>query len=470
MAQEDLQYASSFKPKKVTITSVSGDEKVITDLVQNFYYFENIAMPTLEAIAVISDSGGNLIASLPIQGYEDIEIVLEGQDEEEIVYNFKVFRVFDRFSADRVQVYKLGMISKEALINETIRLPKLLTGKPDAIVSSLLKENLSTEKEIKTDPTLFKVRFHPGKKTPFSIISGLLQKTVAQDANNSSTASGGGAGGGTDGQGGVADIDSGSYGKMSGSAGYLFYENYDGYNFNSIDRLNSLEKNPPVIQLYQENNELGQSKLNKILSIDFKQEIDMLTKLRMGTFSSVVCFYNYSTGSYEEFAFSLKDSFKDQSHLGSQSGLLKGQSDLASKPTRIMSALIDHETWFNEKEIASPEKKDGGSNAAEFPDWQKSYISQSISRMNSINNQEAKITIPLHPELKVGQTVEIFIPNMIATPDRKEEPYDPEHSGVYLISKLNHAYDFKNIKGNTHLTLIRDSYGRRDEDSKAETA
>ena len=56
MAQEDLQYASSFKPKKVTITSVSGDEKVITDLVQNFYYFENITMPTLEAIAVISDS------------------------------------------------------------------------------------------------------------------------------------------------------------------------------------------------------------------------------------------------------------------------------------------------------------------------------------------------------------------------------------------------------------------------------
>lgn len=468
MSQEDLQYASSFKPKKVTITSVSGDEKVITDLVQNFYYFENITMPTLEAVAVISDSGGNLIASLPIQGYEDIEITLEGQDEEEIVYNFKVYRVFDRFSADRVQVYKLGMISKEALINETIRLPKLLTGKPDGIVVDMLTNYLNTTKEIKTDPTLFKIRFNPGKKTPFSIINNIKDKSVAQDANNKTSSKTGGSE--TDSTGVVPDIDSGSYGKMSGSAGYLFYENYDGYNFNSIDRLNSLEKNPPVIQLYQENDELIHSKLNKILSIDFKQEIDMLTKLRMGTFSSVVCFYNYSTGAYEEFAFSLKDSFKDQNHLGSQSGALKGQAELASKPTRIMSALIDHETWFDEKEIASPEKKDGGSNAAEFPDWQKTYIAQSVSRLNSLNNQEAKITIPLHPELKVGQTVEIFIPNMISTPDRNEEPYDPEHSGVYLISKLNHAYDFKNIKGNTHLTLIRDSYGRRDEDSKAETA
>ena len=469
MAKEELQYASSFKPKKVVIKSVGGTEKDITDMVMNFYYFENISLPTREATAVISDSGENLIASLPIQGYEDIEVTLEANDlDEDIVYNFKVFRVFDRFSTDRVQAYKLGLISKEALINETIRLPKLLTGKPDTIVKSLLTDNLQTEKEIKSDPTLFQVKFHPGKKTPFAIIKGLLAKSVAQDAENKTTDSSGGTT--SDGQGGVADIDSGAYGKMSGSAGYLFYENYDGYHFNSIDRLNSIEKNPPVIQLYQENEGLQNSSRNKILDIDFKQEIDMLTKLRMGTYSSVVCFYNYSTGAYEEYAYSLKDSFEEMSHLGSQSGILKGQADLASKPTRIMSALIDHETWFDGTEVASPEKKDGGSNAAEFPDWQKSCVAQSISRRESLNNQEVKITIPLHPELKVGETVEIFIPNMIPSSERSEESWDPEHSGVYLIAKLNHAYDFKNIRGNTHLTLIRDSYGRRDGESKAETA
>lgn len=469
MAQEELQYASSFKPKKVVIKSVSGTEKDITDMVTHFYYFENISLPTREATAVVSDSGENLISSLPVQGFEDITFTFEANDmDEDVEYKFKVFRVFDRFSSDRVQAYKLGMISKEALINETVRLPKLLTGKPDAIVKNLLTDNLQTEKEIKTDPTLFQVKFHPGKKTPFAIIKGLLAKSVAQDSENKATESSGGAT--SDGQGGVADIDSGAYGKMSGSAGYFFYENYDGYHFNSIDRLNSLEKNPPVLQLYQENEDLQNSSRNKILDIDFRQEIDLLTKLRMGTFSSVVCFYNYSTGAYEEYAYSLKDSFEEMSHLGSQSGVLKGQADLASKPTRIMSALIDHETWFDGTEVASPEKKDGASNAAEFPDWQKSYVAQSISRLESLNNQEVNISIPLHPELKVGQTVEIFIPNMIPSKDRSEESWDPEHSGVYLIAKVNHAYDLKNIKGNTHLTLIRDSYGRRDGESKAETA
>lgn len=465
---EDLQYASSFKPKSITITGISGETKNITNLVQRVDYFESIDLPSVEMVIHVSDSGGNIIASLPIQGYEDVEVIFEGDKSEEYTYKLKVFRVFDRFSADRVSYYKLGLMSEEAILNETIRVPKTLSGKPDGIVRELLQTNLKTKKEIKTDATLFKVNFQPGKKTPFTIINGLKGKSVAQDAKNkvtevTSTAT-------TDSASGIPPVDSGSYGVLGGSAGYFFYENYDGYNFRSIDALNSIDKNPPVKTFYQENEGLISSPRDKIINISFKQEINLLEKLRLGTYSSVIVFYNYSTGSYEEYAYSLKDSFKEMNHLGSQDGMLKGQAELANNPTRIMSALIDHETWFSEKEVASPEKKDGGSNAAEFPDWQKSYIAQSISRLNSLNNQEVKITIPIHPNLKVGQTVEILIPNMIPTPDRTEEEYDPEHSGVYLIAKLNHAYDVANIKGNTHLTLIRDSYGRRDEESKAETA
>lgn len=466
MSTQELQYASSFKPKSVTITAVGGDSKDLIDMVQRIDYFENIDLPSIEMVIHVADSGGNVIASLPIQGYEDVEVVLEGEGNEEYTYNLKVFRVFDRFSSDRVQYYKLGLMSKEAIINETIRVPTTLSGKSDGIVRKLLTENLETDKQIQADAALFEINFQPGKRTPFAIIQGLKNKTVAQDAKNKVTET---TQTESSGSGGIATIDSGSYGKMSGSAGYFFYENYDGYHFKSIDKLNSLDDNPPIKTFYQENEGLEHSARDKILKISFKQEIDLLSKLRMGAFSSVIVFYNYSTGAYEEYAYSLKDSFKEMNHLGSQSGMLKGQAELANNPTRIMSALIDHETWFSEKEVASPEKRDGGSNAAEFPDWQKSYVAQSISRLNSLNNQEVKITVPIHPELKVGQTVEIFIPNMITVPDRVEERWDPEHSGVYLIARLNHAYDVKNLKGNTHLTLIRDSYGRKDDVSKAET-
>jgi hypothetical protein len=460
-----LSYASSFDLKKVTIKSVDGGQTLdITNLIIRFDYFENINLPTISGNLDIVDSGANIIATLPIQGYEDVEITLETIDKKQHEYKFKVYRVYNRFSGDRFQKYSLGLISEEALLNESVKVPKTLKGKADGIVRSLLTEHLGTKKKIETESAAFDIIFHPGKKTPFSIVETVKMKTVAQKASNkatpveSSTPTGPATADETE-----------SRGKMSGSAGYLFFENKDGYHFKSIDRLNSRKDNPPVAVYTQENAQIGGPAPSKIVDIDFEQEIDLLTKLRTGAFSSVICFYNYSTGAYEEFEYKLDESFKEMQHLGSQTGLLKGQKLLSNKPTRVMSVLIDHETWFSGTEVASPEKRDGGKGKAEFPDFQKYYMSQSIARLNSLNNQQVKIEVPSNPSLRVGQTVEIRIPNQIQTSERKKEVYDTEHSGVYLIAELNHAFDPKKAQANTFLTLIRDSYGKPDELSKAKT-
>ena len=455
----ELSYASSLQLKECTITSVDGETLNITDLVVRLDYFESISLPTLEANLDLVDTGSNIISSLPIQGYEDIKftVTMLGEDEEgyEEEYNFKVFRIHSRYMGERFQKYSLGLISKEALINETQKVTTILTGKPDGIARTLLTDNLQTEKTISTDPSLFKIRFLPGKKTPFSIIESMRKKSVADESGKKSGAS----------------TSTGEFQKASGSAGYYFYENKDGYHFKSIDRLNSLEKNPPREIFTQEpNSSEVASPQQKILDIDFQKEIDILSKLRMGTFSNVICYYNFSTGAYEEYNYKLEDSFDEMEHLGSQSGLAKGQAELAAEPSRIMSVLVDHETWFDGVEVASPEKPDGGGqNTAEFPDWQKNYIAQNISRLESQNNQQVLIKIPVRLDLRVGQTVEIQIPNNIPTEERQPDLYDPEHSGVYLIAKLNHAMSPKEAKGNTHLTLVRDSYGRPDDTSNVAT-
>jgi hypothetical protein len=455
----ELSYASSLILRECTITTVDGETLDITDLVVRLDYFESISLPTIEANLDLVDTGSNIISSLPIQGYEDIKFTIatmgedDGEYEEE--YEFKVFRIHSRYMAERFQKYSLGLISKEALINETQKVTTILTGKPDGITRTLLTDNLQTSKAIFTDPSLFKIRFLPGKKTPFSIIESMRKKSVADESGKKSGAS----------------SSTGEFQKASGSAGYYFYENKDGYHFNSIDRLNSLEKNPPRELFTQEPNHLeSASPQQKILDIDFQKEIDILSKLRMGTFSNVICYYNFSTGAYEEYNYKLQDSFDEMEHLGSQSGLGKGQAELAAEPSRIMSVLVDHETWFDGVEVASPEKPDGGGqNTAEFPDWQKNYIAQNISRLESQNNQQVLIKIPVRLDLRVGQTVEIQIPNNIPTEERQPDLYDPEHSGVYLIAKLNHAMSPKEAKGNTHLTLVRDSYGRPDDTSNVAT-
>lgn len=452
---QEFPYASSLKIDEAIITGLDGTEVPIGGLIKSFQYFEDIDMPSISMNLDIVDNAANIISSLPIQGYEDVKIVFGGADEELLTLNLKVAKIYNRFSADRYQEYSLGLVSNELLVNESLRLGERLAGKSEGIVTQLM-ERLGSAKRLISDPSMFKVTFLPGKKTPFSIISSMKERTVPESAKTSS-------GGSST----TSDLLI-----LKGSAGYYFYENYDGYHFRSIDSLNSVKTNPPVDTFFQENDQVNpQNAPRKILDIDFQQEIDILSKLRMGTYSNVICFYNYSTGAYEEYTYNLGDRFDDMEHLGSQSGLAKGQATLAENPSRIMSVLMDHETWFDGVEVASPEDKDGGKkNTTEFPDWQKYVVAQSIARKQSQNNQQVFIQIPFRTDLRVGQTVQIMIPNNIPSSEREEnDVFDKEHSGAYLIAKLQHSADAFNAKANTYLTLVRDSYGMPDEPSDVAT-
>ena len=474
-------YASSFILKKALIYNVKGDKSFdITDLVVRFDYYEDITLPTVSAKLTLVDSGANLIASLPIQGFEKIELTIEAADEETYEYTMRVYKIDNRFSGDRFQTYSLGLISLEALLNEGVRVAKTLKGKPDEIVKELLEKYLkvdTSKKQIITDPAAYNIIFNPGKKSPFSIIDSIKLKSVPKGGNVETKTSSKNnkfstSGGKTNVTSSIAPVESSEYSRTKGTSGYLFFENRNGYNFRSIDSLCSPNKfnGSPAVAIYtQENNDIGGPPNRKILDIDFVEEIDILSKLRLGAFSSLICFYNHSTGRYEEYVYSLADAYENMGHSGSQKGLPYGQKELSKYPTRIMSVLLDHETWYNGTDIASPEELDGGKNSTtNFPDFQKYYISQSISRVNSLVNQKVKIKVTGNPSLVAGDKIEIKIPNQIPSANRTEEPYDPEHSGIYLISEINHVFMPKEKLTTTHLTLIRDSYGRPDLSSKVE--
>ena len=471
-------YASSFLLKKASITDVKGSKNLdITDLVIRFDYFENISLPTVSANLTLVDTGANLISSLPIQGFEKVELILEASDEETYKYNMRVYKIGSRFSGDRFQTYTLGLISEEALLNEGIRVSKTLKGKPDEIVRDLLKQYLKTDKDVIVDPSVYNIIFNPGKKSPFNIIDSIKLKSVPTGGNiqsktNLKIPKFNPIAAVTDVLSSVSPTAKSDYSKTKGTSGYMFFENRSGFIFKSIDSLCSSTKynGSKAVAIYtQENNDVGGPPNRKIIDIDFVEELDIMTKLRMGAFSSLICFYNYSTGKYEEYVYSLADSYESMGHSGSQKGLPYGQKELSKYPTRIMSALIDHETWYNGTDIASPEESDGAKKSTtNFPDFQKYYMSQSIARVNSLVNQKVKITVTGNPKLTIGDKIEIRIPNQIPSGDRLQQQYDPEHSGVYLISEINHVFIPKERLSTTFLTLIRDSYGSPDSTSKVQ--
>ena len=79
-----------------------------------------------------------------------------------------------------------------------------------------------------------------------------------------------------------------------------------------------------------------------------------------------------------------KGSFFDSSsdNLGGQEGVnliptsqafFDQDVKLSDYPTKRMSILLDHESWQNDSEIASPDQGDGSETPTPFADWQKYY-------------------------------------------------------------------------------------------------
>ena len=130
-----------------------------------------------------------------------------------------------------------------------------------------------------------------------------------------------------------------------------------------------------------------------------------------------------------------------------------------------MSTIVNHENWYMGSKVASNEDKHGGNGDNSYPDWQKHYLAQGISRIGILFNQELNISLTGHLELCAGDKIEVRIPNQL--PDDEKRPvWDPEHSGTYLIKNLNHQFNIPSQSVYTVLELIRDSQGIKDQESK----
>ena len=474
------QYPSQIALESCIISKLDNEGNVIkkrsltTDMIISFDFMESILSPFISGNLLISDSK-DFLNTFPIEGGEDIAVGIKHSfSEEPMDYNLRVYKVGNRVVDGKKQVYNLLLVSEEALINESFKIQEPLDENPESIIIKLLREKLLTSKEIYSEPSKFKIRMIPGNLRVFDIIAKLIKKSVSLKASYSTENS--------------STNTPRSEQKIKGSAGFLFWETRRGYNFFSIDALCDTSENgtfifkdkkegdkkeKPRLQTqswgpYVEkiaNTEISGDQRFLISSSKFTSEIDIAASLRRGKYSSLMIFFNISTGQYEEYTYKIKDSYDNMAHLGYQDSIAKIPSnekgDLSEVPSRVMSVLLDHESWYNDPGIANPEDPKA-TDPNKFADWQKYYATQGIARAELLSNQELTIEIPGNPEICAGDKIDIRIQNKLADKLRKIEPYDLESSGVYLVKTTKQLYNFVDTDSGTLLTtleLCRDSYG-----------
>ena len=478
-------YASECECKQIALYSIKNDKEPYANLLGmavTVQYHEDIFWPAYGATMTVVDNQENLISSMPIQGFEKVVMEFEDVIGDTYSYTFRVWTVQNRITRERRNTYTLGLISEAGLLNESVRVNSIIEGNTSTKVKELLSKRLNiAEGQIDAEASATSIKILPTKKTPFALIRSLQQKTISERTGKIGAAKNppdkieiryGRGGTGISRTVTKTDVSPEIAEKATGTAGYLFFQTRKGHVFRSIDSLASSDKEfngkPPVNleePFYMQGAKSGEETRKRIQEIVFGNELNIMKKMREGAYSSICCFFNINTGEYEEQVYSLKDMWNNMAHMGSQTKLGGGQESLSEYPSRVMSSIINHENWYMGSKVASNEDKHGGDGDNSYPDWQKQFLSQGISRIGILFNQELTISLTGHLELCAGDKIEVRIPNQM--PDDEKRPvWDPEHSGTYLIKNLNHQFNIPSQSVYTVLELIRDSQGIKDQESK----
>ena len=478
---ENFQSTKDFKFSGVELTPVNASDPLdITGLVSKVNYVESIYLPFVSATMVIVDSVG-VLQGLPIQGMEKVKFSVKTNiREEEFEYNLRIWKVANRYAQQNKQVYTLALVSEEAIVNETIRVNQRLQGNPESIVKKLLQEELyiSSPKPVNSEGSLFEVSYLPTRERPFDIIAKLIHKSVSPKAkwNTDNTS-----------EPDKVEITSSPNKKakeIRGSGGFLFWENYRGYNFFAVDSMcadvgSDLESDKYNVQEWGPYVERGVNASDDgdnrftIESSIFSSDLDLMNGLRRGQYGSRIVFFNHSTGEYDEYDYVLEKTYDNMAHLGGQKSLNKltsTQKNLSKTPSKLMSIVLDHETWYNDPGIANPEDEKA-ENPSAFSDRQKFYAAQSTARYRLLALQQCQIVIPGNALICAGDRIDIRLINKISSSELVEsvDQEDKESSGLYLVAEATHSYDktqSTNGAFTTTLKLTRDSYGMKDEVSK----
>ena len=218
--------------------------------------------------------------------------------------------------------------------------------------------------------------------------------------------------------------------------GFLFYENFDGYHFKSIEKL--LEQEPSFTYTHTDKPYDQDAGAFKILQNKMVQTNDIGMNLRMGMYANRTIYVDIVNQTKEIVDFKITDF-----DLKKPPKLLNGIEDF---PTRLMLRVND----IGAAQKGSKRRTDQQP-ASELAVYQnKSYI-----RNNLLFSQSFKISTPLNPDLRVGQVIEIKLPLKKGDGESKTDSYgndktnDP--SGKYLVSGLRQIIGgLKRVKLNSH--------------------
>lgn len=379
----------------------------------NISYYESLFSPSVNITIETTDVSG-FVSREEIYGGQSIEISIKMFDPD--IDDFKIKKDKHGLVVNSVKNVTMDFkeskstlecVSKDFLRNEVARLNRRFTGNITEIVKKIMEEEpkgIKTTKDIEVDQATNSYTFCGNLKRSIDTIQWLQPKA-----------------------------------KSENQFGFLFFEDYDGYKFKSIE---SLLKQEPFTDQPFEMSQASTSSRFAILDAVMVQTNDVFLNMRSGTYNNDTTYIDLisQTKSVDDFKIDNLKDLKDPPKL---------PDNLTDSTSRKMLRFDDPGVM-----------QKGSKREDEQPKEELAKIqNQSYARNNLLFSQALKIKISFNPSLRVGKIIEVRLPVDTDSSEsgvKYQKLGKGDLSGKYLISELRHKVGSN--KSSTHLTLVRDLF------------
>jgi len=421
---------------KFQINSNKSGQVDLTGGITELRYYESILEPSVRVTVQYTDTGSSyedktVLEGLPIVGTEKCNIKMKDNAENEIEVDMYVDKVTPISETAKNTVVMLGLVSKEHIQNQLVRVNKRFDGKLSDHINEILTNSsyIGTEKDVDIEETQNNYNFIGNNKKSFYTINWLSKKGVSAKSQ-----------------------------KLGTSAGYFFYETSEGFFFKSIDGLLSQDKKKSYMYNQSPDGEVGvpEGYDDKALNYTKDNKIDAQRKLMQGAYSTRIVVFDPFTCYYEVLTPPASEEAKT---AGKKLPKLNPEFDKAGKNkeyTRTTYMLLDKGTLPTGKTEQQLEKSE------EENFKPKDTLNQAIMRYNQLFASGVEMTIAGDFSLHAGDVLFVDAPEL-QTDTKNDEP-NKQSGGLYIIADLCHYISTKGTY--TKLNLVRDSFGRKGNHSK----
>jgi hypothetical protein len=396
------------------VNSAGQKESVKEGMFNVLNIYENIYSPTITGSIQIID-GINLYSKLKLHGNEYITISFnrpnENLEDQKYKKTFRIYKVTDRkpLPKRQAQTYVLHFCSEELIFSNQITLSKKYadatsTNYVYSICKDILKINSKKLPLSNFESSLGTSEYILTKYKPFEAIEYITKNSFNF---NEST--------------------------------FLFFENRDGFNFKSIEKLfenkvvNTLDYN--TAKMTNEQDTAAFSNSNDVNNFKFEKTFDILDNTSKPTYSGKLLTLDLITQKYADYNYSHVNGL-------SRNSLIDGVfpiNDAKNRNEKTMYEEYDGQInyWLtnynqtNKQYFISKNVRVVNTNI-------ERTLLQRETQLNMLKNTELHCIVPGNQFYTVGYLVEFNVPAFIPG-QKSERANDPYYSGKYLITGVRHV-------------------------------